>query len=172
MNSGSKVFYQGIEGSFSSKAATILLPTSGERVGTNRFIEIFEGMKNNPGSFGVIPIENSLAGSIHENYDLLARYKPTIIGEYYLQIAHHLMMKKNEADSFDEKRLRKVYSHPKALEQCREFLETPFTHSSGTVLGYCWSGIICRRVSRAKHCGDCEQRGCRAVQSRYRKKEY
>jgi prephenate dehydratase len=91
---------------------------------TRRFREIFEHVKERRADVGVIPIENALAGSVHENYDLLAEFDLEIIGEYYCPVQLHLMTvrspdgKKPELDSISQ-----AVSHPKALEQCSQFLE-------------------------------------------------
>jgi prephenate dehydratase len=68
--------------------------------------------------FGLIPIENSLAGSIHRNYDLLVRHQLSIAGEYYLRVRHCLIALPGA--SIGE--IRKVISHPQALSQCEAFL--------------------------------------------------
>jgi prephenate dehydratase len=70
--------------------------------------------------YGVLPIENALAGSVHENYDLLGSHDLAIAGEYYLEIEHCLLVKPGRGKG-GLAGIKKVYSHPKALEQCTEF---------------------------------------------------
>ena len=76
-------------------------------------------MKSDTADFGVIPLENSLSGSIHENYDILNEYDLNIIGEIKLRIMHHLMT--NPGVEIDD--IRRVFSHPQVFGQCRQFLE-------------------------------------------------
>ena len=70
--------------------------------------------------YAVLPIENSIAGSINESYDLLAKMGLSLVGEEFQPIAHCLIGAANVAVSD----IRRVYSHPVALAQCGEFLET------------------------------------------------
>lgn len=83
------------------------------------FEDVFKNVSNNNCQYGLIPIENSLAGSIHQNYDLLLRYRLHIVGEYFLRVHHCLIampgVKKNE--------INKVISHPQALGQCADYLK-------------------------------------------------
>jgi prephenate dehydratase len=75
--------------------------------------------KEGNSDFGVIPLENSLTGSIHENYDLLLEYDVRIVGEITLRIVHALIG--HPETKFED--IKRVISHPQALEQCRDFLE-------------------------------------------------
>ncbi|MFO7838965.1 MAG: prephenate dehydratase, partial [Desulfosalsimonadaceae bacterium] len=69
--------------------------------------------------FGVVPLENSLAGSVHENYDLLLEYDLRIVGEITLRIQHHLIGQPGG----DINKIRRIFSHPQVFQQCRQFLE-------------------------------------------------
>lgn len=115
-----KIAYLGIPGSFSFVATTNYFGTAHEYQGTNRFKDIFELVNEDKVDAGIIPVENSLAGSIYENYDLLNQYNLiTVVGEYYLRIEHSLLaLPGSSASSITE-----IYSHPKALEQCSLFFE-------------------------------------------------
>ena len=115
-----KVAFQGIPGSFSHTAAVNIFGQDNSFIGVNQFRKIFELVKEKKADRGVVPIENSLAGSVHENYDLLSRYKIPIVGEYYLEIEHNLL---GIEKSKDFKKIKEAYSHPKALEQCVTFFE-------------------------------------------------
>jgi prephenate dehydratase len=84
---------------------------------TKHFREIFEGVLNGSADFGVVPIENALAGSVHENYDLLGEYPISIVAERYLPVQLHLQ------GTGALSQIRRVYSHQKALEQCSIFFE-------------------------------------------------
>ena len=118
---GKKIAYQGVVGSFSSIAARALYGADITAINTVRFRDIFESVSSGRADAGVVPIENALAGSIHENYDLLAEYGCSIVGEYYCPVQLHLMTTPSGARSIEE--ITKVLSHPKALEQCSVFLE-------------------------------------------------
>ncbi len=83
------------------------------------FRDVFQEIKDRNSDFGVVPLENSLTGSIHENYDLLLEYDVRIVGEITLRIVHALIG--HQETKLEE--VQRVISHPQALEQCREFLE-------------------------------------------------
>lgn len=87
---------------------------------TVRFREIFEHVASGRADAGVVPIENALAGSIHEIYDLLSEHNCCILGEYYCPVQLHLMAA-SSTDTIDS--IHQAFSHPKALEQCSMFLE-------------------------------------------------
>ena len=117
------VAYLGILGSFSYAAARALYGEHTTYRGCPTFSDIFEAVSSGSTTYGVIPLENSLAGSIYENYDLLYEYRLRIIAEYYLPVTHYLLMKKSPASSRERvDTVHTVYSHPKALEQCSRFL--------------------------------------------------
>lgn len=86
----------------------------------SRFREIFEHVTSGRADVGVLPIENALAGSIHENYDLLSEYRCSIVGEFYCPVQLHLMV---VSPTETVASITQVFSHPKALEQCSNFLE-------------------------------------------------
>ena len=83
--------FLGMEGTFSHKACTQFFGTKASAVSHSSFRSIFEAVKNGEVDFGVLPLENSLTGSIHENYDLLVEYDLRIVGEITLRIVHHLI---------------------------------------------------------------------------------
>lgn len=112
------VAFQGAPGAFSHQAAQQLFGEDVKVQPCQTFGEIFEAVSGAEVSHGVIPIENTLHGSIHENYDNLLRYKVGIIGETTVRIAHHLIT----PPGVTFKSLKRVYSHPVALNQCRTFL--------------------------------------------------
>jgi prephenate dehydratase len=83
------------------------------------FREIFESVNSGNADFGVIPLENSLAGSVHENYDLLLEYEFKIIGEITLRIKHNLIG--HPGTKIED--IKRVHSHPQVFRQCQQFLE-------------------------------------------------
>ncbi|MBF0302091.1 MAG: 3-deoxy-7-phosphoheptulonate synthase [Desulfamplus sp.] len=113
-----RVVYLGEQGTFSHKAAIQYFSSDVESYPVPSFRDIFEEVKSGAADFGMIPIENSLAGSIHENYDLLLEYKLFITGELSIRIIHNLIAHK---DSRLED-IKQVFAPPPALNQCRRFL--------------------------------------------------
>ncbi len=114
-----KVAFQGERGAFSEIAAKKMFGDNINISPSFSFEEVFIKVKERKVDCGVIPIENSLYGSIYENYDLLLKYSLTITGELNLQINHHLLAVKNV--KLNE--IKKVFSHPQALGQCSVFLK-------------------------------------------------
>ena len=76
--------------------------------------------RRRPVAYGVLPIENSIGGSIHRNYDLLLEHQLPIVGEVELPVVHHLLALPGATMAG----LKRVYSHPQALAQCERFLRT------------------------------------------------
>ena len=109
--------YQGERGAFSETAARRLLGASMTGVPYQSFDAIFAAVRNGEADCCVAPIENSLAGSIHRNYDLVLESDLKIVGETNLRIVHHLIA----PPDVEIGGLRRVYSHPVALAQCTRF---------------------------------------------------
>lgn len=115
----------GKPGSFSHAAARAQYGTDHTYIGCRSFEEVFRAVAEGHAEIGVIPLENSLAGSIYENYDLFNKYSLRIVAEQYLKIEHFLLCKRGIA--MEKERVQKihtVYSHPKALEQCSAFFSS------------------------------------------------
>jgi len=111
------IAFQGERGAFSEEAARRLL---GPRIGVlpcPRFEDVFRSLQEGAASGAVIPIENTLAGSVHENYDHLQHYEFPIVAETNVRIVHNLMAPPGVPFA----RIRRVYSHPVALNQCLKF---------------------------------------------------
>ena len=115
-----RVAFQGERGAFSEIASKKLFSDDIIISPSFSFEDVFIKVKKGSVDFGVVPIENSLYGSVFETYDLLLKYSLTIAGELNLQINHHLLAGEN----FNLNRIKKVYSHPQALGQCSVFLKT------------------------------------------------
>jgi prephenate dehydratase len=131
-----RVAFQGELGAFSQQAAHRIFGPHLQPLPCLGFEDVFRRLVRGKADFAVIPIENSLAGSIHQNFDLLAKHSLESIGETYVRIEHHLIAnpRARMAD------IRQVYSHPVALAQCRTFLgslraaeEVSFYDTAGSV---------------------------------------
>lgn len=130
------VAFQGERGAFSEEAARQLL---GPRVGVlpqPRFEDIFRRLKEGKVTGAVVPIENTLAGSVHENYDHLQRFDFPIVAETSVRIVHSLMAPPGVSLA----KIRRVFSHPVALNQCLDFFtrnpqieKAPFYDTAGSV---------------------------------------
>ncbi len=115
-----KIAIQGFEGCFHQQAARSFFGKKIEVQPCATFKEVIRfAEKNEQCSAGIMAIENSIAGSILPNYNLLKKSKLTIIGEVYLKINQHLMV--NPAVNLED--IREVHSHPMALQQCYDYLE-------------------------------------------------
>ena len=130
-----KLAIQGELGSFSHEAATQFVPRASV-VACPRCADVFDALDSGAVQGGAIAIENSLAGSVAENYDLLLRREAFIHRELLLRIRHNLIA----APGTRLAEVRKVYSHPVALEQCRKLFRAhpkmqaiPFYDTAGSV---------------------------------------
>jgi prephenate dehydratase len=81
---------------------------------------VFDAVTDGSVNLGVVPIENSIGGSIHRNYDLLVQRELSIVGEVQLPVVHHLLA----LPGVRLEEVRRVLSHPQALAQCAAFLRT------------------------------------------------
>ena len=114
-----RIAIQGIKGSFHDIAAHHFFAGEEiELVCCNTFEEMFARLKDSPDMLGLMAIENTIAGSLLHNYELLRDSGMTIVGEHKLRISHSIMCLPDEG--WDD--LREVNSHPVALMQCRKFL--------------------------------------------------
>ncbi|MDO4363657.1 MAG: prephenate dehydratase domain-containing protein [Clostridia bacterium] len=115
---GEPIACQGVQGAYSGKTAEALFPDS-PIIFHKQFEDVFEAVNQNKARYGIIPVENSTAGSVHESYDLIMKYKFFIVGAYDLRVDHCLCAKPGvEFENIDD-----VYSHPQALSQCNIFLK-------------------------------------------------
>ena len=128
--------FQGALGAFSQEAALQLLGNKAEVVPFARFEEVFQALIRGKIDAAVIPVENTLAGSVHENYDHLLNYPVRIAGETNVRIVHNLIA----PPGVRFKDIRRVYSHPVALNQCLKFFSshpkierTTFYDTAGSV---------------------------------------
>jgi len=108
-----RVAFQGEPGAYSEEAAHGYFGAV-ETQPRETFDDVFAVVTSGACEFGLIPIENSLAGSIHQNYDLLLRHDLHIVGEYFLRVRHCLI----GFPGVEVAEIRRVISHPQALGQC------------------------------------------------------
>jgi chorismate mutase/prephenate dehydratase len=113
-----KVAFQGERGAFSEDAAAKLFGSDIGFLPCTRLKDVFELVSQDKVEFGVVPVENSQAGSINETYDLLLVYPLNIFAEVILKVSHYLMALPGESLAG----ITTIYSHPQALAQCEEFL--------------------------------------------------
>jgi chorismate mutase/prephenate dehydratase len=113
-----KVAFQGERGAFSEDAATKLFGAGIDFLPCIQLKEAFELVSHNKVEFGIVPLENSQAGSINETYDLLLAYPLNIFAEVILKVSHCLMALPGQ--KLED--ITTIYSHPQALAQCAEFL--------------------------------------------------
>src|SRR5215472_18592390 len=111
-----KIAIQGERGAFSHQAALQLLPKA-EVLACSRSVEVFDAVDSGHAGAAVIPVENTLAGPVGEHLDLLMERNVFIHAELRLRIEHNLIA----APGTKLKDVRKVLSHPVALDQCRNF---------------------------------------------------
>lgn len=132
------IAFQGARGAYSEMALRRYFHNeSYTPLACRHFRDVFEAVLGGDAAYGVIPIENSLAGSVHENYDLVIRYPDLkIIGETKLRVEHSLI----GVPGATLEGITAVYSHPQALAQCDDYLRehatwelTPFYDTAGSV---------------------------------------
>ncbi len=131
-----RIAFQGEPGAFSQVAATKFCGDDCIPVPLQTFEEVFLSVQNGKNRYAAVPIENTLHGSVHENYDHLLKYDLPIRGEIFVRIVHNLIA----PPGVSFVKIRKVYSHPVALNQCRHFFDlnpqigrTPFYDTAGSV---------------------------------------
>jgi prephenate dehydratase len=130
------IAFQGERGAFSEEAARKLLGPNVEVLPCTRFEDLFLCLKDGRATGAVVPIENTLAGSVHENYDHLVTYEFPIVAETSVRIVHNLIALKGVKFS----QVRRAFSHPVALNQCLDFFarnpqieRTPFYDTAGSI---------------------------------------
>jgi prephenate dehydratase len=128
--------FQGELGAFSQEAIRQLLGESVRAEPFQKFEDVFKALGAKRIEAAVIPIENTLAGSVHENYDHLLHYDFRIAAETNVRIVHNLIA----PPGVRFKQIRRVFSHPVALNQCLDFFEShpqveriPFYDTAGSL---------------------------------------
>lgn len=131
-----RIAFQGERGAFSEEAIRRLLGLEVDVVPCQRFEDIFRQLKENKVDGAVVPIENTLHGSVHENYDHLQNFELPIVAETSVRIIHNLITPPGVPFS----KIKRVFSHPVALNQCLRFFarnsrieKVPFYDTAGSV---------------------------------------
>ena len=130
------VAFQGELGAFSEMAARTYFHEGVQVVPQPTFPSLFEAAEGGSCTHGMVPIENTLIGSIHENYDLLLKHNLQIVGELKLRIVHNLIV--NPGVGLEE--VRQIFSQPPALAQCSNFIRS--LKGAEAVVAYDTAGAV------------------------------
>ncbi len=112
-----RVAFQGVAGAFSEEAALAFAP-DGDAIGYPTFEDAFAATVRGECDYACLPVENSLAGSINQTYDLLTDSVLAVVAERVVRVHHNLLV----AHGTRLEEVRRVYSHPQALAQCQRFI--------------------------------------------------
>jgi prephenate dehydratase len=130
------IAFQGERGAFSEEAARKLAGSAASVLPCVRFEDVFRSLEEGRAAGAAVPIENTLAGSVHENYDHLVNFEFSIVSETNVRIIHNLIVPKGVPFS----KIKRVFSHPVALNQCLDFFaknpqieRVPFYDTAGSV---------------------------------------
>ncbi len=135
INPTASVAFQGERGAYSEAAALAHFGAHILTIPCESFDRVFEMVESGGCDYGLVPIENSLAGSIHRNYDLLMRHSLHIVGEEYLRVRHCLI----GLPGAKIEEIQQVNSHPQALAQCEGYLKR---HGMQSVTVYDTAGSV------------------------------
>ncbi len=113
------VAFQGERGAYSEGAVYSFFGPSAQPKPCKNFSDVFRSVDDGENEYGVVPIENSIEGSVNQVYDLFLQYDLKVCGEIVLKIVHCLIANPET----QLKSVKVIYSHPQALAQCRNFLE-------------------------------------------------
>lgn len=155
---------QGVAGAYSHQAAQQFFPGSGQTF-YPAWEDVFHAVESGAVDYGILPVENSSAGSVSEVYDLILQYHFYIVGAVELPVSHCLAANTDRLED-----IRKVYSHPQALAQCSEFIKkhnmeaVPYSNTAvaaqlvaekgdGDIAAICSPDACTRRGLRQVACG-------------------
>ena len=150
------VSFQGERGAYSEAAARAFFNEQIETVPLTTFAEVLESTSNDETQYSILPVENSIEGSVGESYDLLYSTPLIATGEIYHRIEHCLIGIGNIGE------IDTVYSHPQALGQCRKFIEE---HNMKTIPTYDTAGSV-------KMVKELNKKNCACIASKEAAKRY
>ena len=127
------VSFQGERGAYSEAASISFFGNELDTISCSTFADALKNTENGSSDYTVLPVENSLAGSVGESNDLLLSTKLHVVGEVYHRI-HHCFIGTGSLEDVDT-----VYSHPQALGQCRQFIQE---NSLKTIPSYDTAGSV------------------------------
>ena len=128
-----RVSFQGERGAYSEAASVSFFGNEIEAIPCFTFADVLKNTENGKSDYSILPIENSLEGSVGESNDLLLSMDLNVIGEIYYRI-HHCLIGTGSIEDIDT-----VYSHPQALGQCRQFIQE---NSLKTIPSYDTAGSV------------------------------
>jgi len=128
-----RISFQGERGAYSEAASISFFGNEVEAIPSSTFAGVLKNTENDSSEYSILPIENSLEGSIGESNDLLLSTTLNVVGEIYHRI-HHCLIGTGSIGGIDT-----VYSHPQALGQCRKFIEE---NSLKTIPSYDTAGSV------------------------------
>ena len=150
-----RIVYQGTEGAYSEEAAIRYFGENSLRIHVDTFKDAMSLIDEGLADFAVLPIENSSAGIVSENYDLLTQFENYIVGTQVVEISHCLA----GLPGSSLKDIRDVFSHPQALMQSREFLDChrsmqshPFQNTALAAKKVSEDGLIHQAAICSEHC--------------------
>ena len=117
---GARVVYQGVEGAYSHEASMAYFGEDADTFHVRTWEEAMRAVEDGRADYGVLPIENSSAGAVSDNYDLLIKYHNCIVAEIFLPVKHALL----GVPGGSLEQIHTVFSHPQALMQCSEYLNS------------------------------------------------
>ncbi len=137
--------YSGKRGAYAEQAISRYFDSADVTANAlDSFGEIFQNVIDGKADYGMVPIENSLAGSVYQNYDNFSRFQDvTIVGSITLNIRHALLGVKGASLSD----VKSVFSHPQGLSQCKKFLDS---HSDWTCIDSASTATAAEHVSHLK----------------------
>ena len=138
-----RIVFQGVEGAYSQQAMMEYFGNACDSFHVETWKDAMEAIQNGEADFAVLPIENSTAGIVSENYDLLVEYDNYIVGEQVIQIKHALLGIPDA--KLDD--IKTVYSHPQALMQCSDFL---YEHSDWEKISLKNTAVSAKKVMEEK----------------------
>lgn len=115
---GKRVVHQGVEGAYSHEAALRYFGKEADIYHVKHFEDAMKAVQNKEADYAVLPIENSSAGAVIDNYDLMVNYKNYIVAETFVPVRHALLGLPGTRLS----EVKTVFSHPQALMQCSTYL--------------------------------------------------